>query len=174
MGDARAEEHDLHPRVWERDFTSHVGRGSVAGSDACLIFRPKIWGEHSSLTSLWPRAAAGVRVRCVVSLGLEVRQVNRTGREDKGAEEGDVERKEREAGGRKRSEEDPDEGPGVGGRAGVPSGDLLGSGDPVWVLEKPSKNCEVIVPRTETLADTEKDKKQQKSPVILSVKSVRS
>lgn len=52
----------------------------------------------------------------MVSLGLEVRQVNRTGREDKGAEEGDVERKEREAGGRRRSEEDPDEGPGVGGR----------------------------------------------------------
>lgn len=74
VGDARAEEHDLHPRVWGREFTGHVGRGSVAGSDARLLFWPKIWGEHSersSLTSLWPRAAAGVRVRCVVLLGLE-------------------------------------------------------------------------------------------------------
>lgn len=62
----------------------------------------------------------------MVSLGLEVRQVNRTGREDKGAEEGDVERKEREAGGRRRSEEDPDEGPGVG--RGFQAGTYWGQG----------------------------------------------
>lgn len=88
MGAVRGEEHDTRPRGWERGFASQVGWGSVAGSDACLIFWPEIWSEHrehSSLTSLWPCATAWVRVRCLDLLGLGFCQVSRTGRERQGS-----------------------------------------------------------------------------------------
>lgn len=174
-----------------REFTSKVGWGSVAGSDACLIFWPEVWREHSErsrLTPPWPWAAAWVRVRRLLLLGLGFCQVSRTGRGRQGAEEGDGERKKREVSDRRRSEEDLDKWPGVGWRFQVRTARAqrcnATSGDPVWVLlcsarhmlcvlKKPSKNYKRIVPRAEALDNTEKNKKRQKSPVI-SVNSIKS